>query len=962
MLLKISPLSLSFYFFIISIFFVSSAYAQNNNGLLDQIEELGTKLSVPIRAPGGVDIATDLFLPITTDSLVINTSVLGQSISLELIPKGTQIVVYPKIMDSLGNWILNPNPYQLPIILTRTPYGKDGLGGAGSIIPLFGYAYANQDVRGRGESEGVYLPMYSDSWRKAPYHNYNHLLDITNPTDSTNGRFHEDGWTVYQYLLNDLKKDFDLDGDGINETNTTICNGTIGTFGASAFAIPNFQLMASNYIDPSPNVPGLKGNLALIATGEHYNTTGYHNGVFRQGLVSKWLEKEMESIEDSIGSDNALNNALHTPFDFGLPTKEDVLYNTVEHYSAYKYPNSLVANAYPSSIGRTEMDISYAPIDANGLGDPNGTFSRYNNMNVPTYHLTGWYDLFVDGQLNTWRNLKTHTNTPQKIVIGPWAHTSIAMNQSGDLVYPKQASELLGLDASGVDFSNITDLDFGQLLGAEPIEFMRYTLNSNGYVKLGDPVIRIPESSIWQGTNLKVRIPSEDYDLSLVQLLNFIAGQGSLPNIPVEAQLGILPAVNLDIPFPNVLGLFPVLPFTLNEPITEPKDIDFDTIPDVRFYVIGPTDSLAGNENVGNYWYASTEFPLSQGIDYTPFYLHQNGRIDGIRPIIDEGSKTYIHDPNKPVRTVGGGNLFIKNPDGRDSHGQMNLADSSIIDSTLNHPGVIQFETLVLNDTFSMIGIPKATLYATSEPQLNSAGETDTDFFVRILDVYPNGKEYLVIEGAVNARARAYAKSIYDNNEDPNVLFSNIQVGQIYEYQFNLLPIAYTFGKQHKMKVLISSSNYPRYMANPNIPLEDGDFFRRKPNDGKTYTYQNQTYSPRIADNSIHFSDSLASRLELPIYGQNPFTINVDKIKSQTTKNTLYLSPNPAKDYVIIRFEKPSMGLVSVYNNVGQLVLQSGITTQTKQLDIQNLAAGVYRLHFVDAITKDKQISSFVKR
>lgn len=962
MLLKISPLSCSFYFFILSIFAITPSHAQNNNGLLDQIEELGTKLSLPIRAPGGVDIATDVYLPITTDSLVISTTILGQNISLEFIPKGTQIVVYPEIMDSIGNWIPNPNPYQLPIILTRTPYGKDGLGGAGSIIPLFGYAYANQDVRGRGESEGVYLPMYSDSWKKAPYHNYNHLLDISNSTDSTNGRFHEDGWTVYQYLLNDLKKDFDLDGDGINETNSTVGNGTIGTFGASAFAIPHFQLMASNYIDPSPNVPGYKGNLALIATGEHYNTTGYHNGVFRQGLVSKWLEKEMESIEDSIGLDNSLDNALHTPFDFGLPSKEDVLYNTVEHYTAYKYPNASVANGYPNSIGRTEMDISYAPIDANGLGDPNGTFSRYNNMNVPTYHLTGWYDLFVDGQLNTWRNLKTHTNTHQKIVIGPWAHTSITMNQSGDLVYPKQVSDLLGFDASGVDFNNITDLDFSKVLGSEPIEFLRYTLNSNGYVKLGDPVIRIPESNTWQGNNLKVRIPSENYDLSLVQLINFIAGQGSLPNIPVEAQVGVFPPVSVDIPFPNVLGIFPVLPFTLNEPIAEPKDIDFDTIPDVRFYVIGPTDSLVGNEQVGNYWYSSTEFPLSQGINYTSFYLHQNGSIDGLRPTIDEGNKTYIHDPNKPVRTVGGGNLFIENPDGRDSHGQMNLADSSIIDSTMNHPGVIQFETLVLNDTFSMIGIPKATLYASSEPQLNSAGETDTDFFVRILDVYPDGKEYLVIEGAINARARVYAKSIYDNNEDKNALFSNIQVGQVYEYQFNLLPIAYTFGKQHKMKVLISSSNYPRYMANPNIPLEDGDFFRRKPNDGKTYTYQNQTYNPRIADNSIHFSDSLASRLELPIYGQNPFTINVDQIQDAADKSSIHLSPNPATDYLLVTLTESSVGLISVYNSIGQLVLQTDMTTLTKQLNIKNLAAGVYRLQFENTTTKNKQVVSFVKR
>lgn len=935
------------------------AYTQNNNGTLDLIEELGTRYEIPIRAPGGVDIMTDLYLPITSDSLVINTNILGQNLFLEVIPKGTQLVIYPEMMDSLGNTVPNPNPYQLPLVFSRTPYGKDGFEGGGNAVPLLGYAFANQDMRGRYTSEGVYLPLYSDSWQKTPYHPHNHLLDITAPTDSANGRFHEDGWLTYQYLLNDLKKDYDLDGDGIKETNATVCNGTIGMAGASAFAIPHLQLMASNKVDNSPNVPGLKGNLAIIATTEHYRTTGSHNGVFREGLVTGWVSRNMNDIQDSIGSDNDLQNALHSPFDFGLVTEQEVIDFTLNHYTSYKYPGEIVANAYPNSLIRSEMDASQAPVNAQGAGDPNGGFSRYTNMNVPTYHLSGWYDIFADGQIRTWNNLKQHTNTKQKLVIGPWAHTSLTMNTSGDVTYPPQAAEVLGFSGDGVGFSNIQDLDFSKVLGSEPIEFLRYTLNTNGYVKLGEPIIRIPESNRWQGGNVEVRIPSRDYDITLVQLINFLGGQGSLPDIPVEARVGILPPTSLSVPFPNT-GALPALPFQLGQPINL-ESIDFDTVPDIKFYVIGPTDSIQGNENVGNYWYKGNDFPLTQNVQYQSFYLHQNGDLDQQKPTTDEGTVTYTHDPDYPAWTVGGGNMFLRHPDGRVTHGQMNFADSAVIDSALNYSGVAQFETTAFTDTLSFIGFPKATIYAKSVPQGTNSGETDTDFFVRILDVCPDGRELLVIEGAVNARARAYARSIYNGAEDINAPFSNIQINQFYEYQLELLPIAYTFGKQHKMKVLISSANYPRYQSNPNIPIEDGDFFRRQPKDGQTYTYQGQTYQARPADNSIAFSDSMASRIELPVY--NNTNVAVRSIPSTNNIRQLQISPNPASDFIQIDLGDDLGGTILIYDAVGQLVHQQIVSNQHKiTCPIQQLSAGVYRLEYLQTRQLDRKIGTFIKQ
>ncbi len=168
------------------------------------------------------------------------------------------------------------------------------------------------------------------------------------------------------------------------------------------------------------------------------------------------------------------------------------------------------------------------------------------------------------------------------------------------------------------------------------------------------------------------------------------------------------------------------------------------------------------------------------------------------------------------------------------------------------------------------------------------------------------------------------------------------------------------FGKEHKMKVLISSSNYPRYMCNPNIPLEDGEFFRSRPNDGQTYTYQGQTYSPRIAENSIYFSDSLASRIDFPIYGINP-QLDLFKIAGEEYHNSLQLKPNPTSDLLVITKKVSGSGLISIYNNLGQMVLQSSMEDLQLTLNVQNLAKGVYQLHYIDNVSEKQQISGFIK-
>ena len=111
----------------------------NNNGTLDAIEEFSTKFTVPFVMPDGIILYTDVFLPITQDSLVVKVKkstingidpILGpliaglvgnNDLNIELIRKGTQIWVYDSIWDDQQNkYVTNPNIMQLPLVFTRT--------------------------------------------------------------------------------------------------------------------------------------------------------------------------------------------------------------------------------------------------------------------------------------------------------------------------------------------------------------------------------------------------------------------------------------------------------------------------------------------------------------------------------------------------------------------------------------------------------------------------------------------------------------------------------------------------------------------------------------------------------------------------------------------------------------------------------------------------------------------------
>ena len=914
------------------------------NGKIDEIQDLATRTTVAVPMPDGTELMTDIYLPILSDCLTVDIEIPGVGIQpVELIPKGTQVFVY----DSL-NGGANSNPYQLPVIFVRTPYDKTGED-LGYFAPLLGYGFAIQDMRGRYESQGAYLPMYSDGWKKTPYHpEFSHVLDITEKADPRNGNNHEDGFFSLKYLTESLTRDYDLDRDGVPETTGLLTNGSIGMFGASALGNTQYQAAAARPIDPEK--PGLKCMLPVVATNEHYGSTGFHNGVFRESLVTGWITGQLLDLRDEfINLDAGIGDTYHTSKDYGLTNKFEAVELAIDHFTSLRYDGA-VSGYYPNSLVRKDLDASQAPLDDSGNGKEDGPLSRYVNMETPAYHVTGWWDIFINGQIDTWRQMRENldprlgNNKLQKLVIGPWAHQTIGTTRTGDMVYPENVQDLLGVNINEIDINN---LDLGAFLRSEVVSWYRYNLNFNPNSHTGLPKALIPESNKFQDFGFVfARMPAMDYVLTYNEILSYLSGATELKQVPAEVVLlGDTSLIFTDLPTIEN----PIISQGNGLPIEASQFKDYTEVADVRLYVTGPVgDGIPENENAGNYWLETDDFPLTSGIEWQTGYFHSGGGFHSLPPTIFEGPRSYVHDPEDPVITTGGNNMLIRREGGGgDSQGQMDYTLKEVRAKTMERPDVLAYSSPVFGEPFTVIGYPEATLFASSEPMREGTLETDTDFFIRILDVYPDGKELFVIEGAVNARARAYAASVVEGQEDIDAPFANILSGEVYEFNFQLLPIAYTWGKGHKMKVLISSSNYPKYQSNPNIPIAYGDFFRKKPGDGKTYTYKGKELAPVPAIQRIYAAPRLDSRIHFPVFkGELPQgngNIRAGDI-------SLQLAPNPTSGSVLVSMTLPGPATLWVFSSDGRTLLKNSFDTYT-QVDLEGVSEGIYFVKVVPEAT-----------
>ncbi|HEY5756909.1 MAG TPA: CocE/NonD family hydrolase [Steroidobacter sp.] len=201
-----------------------------------------------------------------------------------------------------------------------------------------------------------------------------------------------------------------------------------------------------------------------------------------------------------------------------------------------------------------------------------------------------------------------------------------------------------------------------------------------------------------------------------------------------------------------------------------------------------------------NRWRSEQEWPLKR-TQYTKYYLHSAGRAntasgDGRLDTKRSGggtSNTYIYDPADPVPTRGG-NLLPE-----DLAGPVDQTNSAARND------VLVFVTAPLDADTEVTGNLKVTLYAASSAP-------DTDFTAKLIDVHPDGKAYNLADGIIRARYRESA-------EKPSL----IEPGKVYEYTLDLWATSNLFKRGHRIRLDISSSNFPRFDRNPNTGHKFGE-------------------------------------------------------------------------------------------------------------------------------------------
>jgi len=209
---------------------------------------------------------------------------------------------------------------------------------------------------------------------------------------------------------------------------------------------------------------------------------------------------------------------------------------------------------------------------------------------------------------------------------------------------------------------------------------------------------------------------------------------------------------------------------------------NIDSSPAIKYWVNGR-----------NAWRDTENWP-PENIQFKKLYIHSEGwanSINGNGTLSFEAPNgefedRFIFNPMNPVITRGGRNLGILK-------GAQDQKDAEKRDD------VLVYSTEPLDKGIEVTGPVKMILYA-------SSSATDTDFMVKLVDVYPNGKAINLLDAGIRARFRG-------GEENPSL----IEPRKVYEYEINVGNTSNYFRPGHRIRVEISSSNFPRFDINSNM-------------------------------------------------------------------------------------------------------------------------------------------------
>ncbi len=314
---------------------------------------------------------------------------------------------------------------------------------------------------------------------------------------------------------------------------------------------------------------------------------------------------------------------------------------------------------------------------------------------------------------------------------------------------------------------------------------------------------------------------------------------------------------------------------------------NWNSKPPVMFYQMGDEQ-----------WLEDTHWPVSYTTS-TNYYLQSNGSLQTTQSTRD--SLSFSYDPNSPSPTIGGATMrndLVQGP-----YDQAPLVES--------RSDLLTFETSISSQDLKIKGKPEAHFYISSDRK-------DTDVAVRLTEVYPDGRSMIIMDGIQRMRFR-------NGFRVSDTAF--MRRGAVYPVTIELQNTAITIKAGNKLRLLVTSSNYPKYNRNMN-------------NAGEMYPGNNldSVLNPLVAVNKIHVGSATPSRIVLPIDNTN-----TGLASNEFTDVAIY--PNPSSGVFNVQSDV-SFKVMYLMNLSGQILEVN--YSNFNSIDLSNYQKGIYLLQLIN--------------
>jgi len=249
--------------------------------------------------------------------------------------------------------------------------------------------------------------------------------------------------------------------------------------------------------------------------------------------------------------------------------------------------------------------------------------------------------------------------------------------------------------------------------------------------------------------------------------------------------------------------------------------------PRVQYYTMG-----------SNKWQQAEQWP-PKAAEMTTFFLSSGGKANSLygdgklvagKPTSKAVTDGFTYDPMNPVMSYGGNVCCTGNAVKGGAYDQQQME---------TRQDILVYTSEPLSEGVEVTGSIEASLYVSSDAK-------DTDFTIKLIDVYPDGRAYNLDETIQRARYRdGYDKEVF------------MKEGEVYKLDMTPMSTSNYFGKGHSIRVEISSSNFPRFTRNLNT---GGNNFDEK--------------EGVVAHNQIHHSAKYPSQIRLPIMKQSTSAVD----------------------------------------------------------------------------------------